>query len=956
MSSEKRRTIANRQMNAAVPAGGPGTAPDPSGRPRRRARSGDKRGKSLEEGGELFEGVFRTIPFALSISEPATGILLHVNRACEDLTGFTAKELVGSRAVDLSIWADPEDHDRYVGALKSRRGIERFETRLRKKDGTIRDVVLSASTIEVGGESRLLTAVHDLTNRKRMEEALKESEERYRRITSAITDYIYTVFLEGGDVVRTVHSPACEAVTGYAPEDFERDPFLWYSMIEEEDREFVREHFSRVTSGERVHPIEHRIRRKDGALRWVSNMPVVHRDAQGVMISYDGVISDITERKRAEEAVRESERRYRGLATNLPGVVYQFYVRSDGSMGMYYVGDRAEEILGLHSDPEDFIERGLACVPPEYREYILRSSLEAAQKGSRWDIESPFTRPDGRELYLRGMSQPEQRDGEIVFNGVLLDVTDIRKAEKALKESEESYRLMAELTGKMVYDYDVASGRMTWHGALFRLTGFLPGEFSAADVKVWNTMIHPEDRSRTIMTLEEALKECGPYQAEYRIRKKDGSYIYVEDHGVFLPDASGNAYRMLGSIGDITERKKAEEVRLEMERRLLHAQRLESLGVMAGGIAHDFNNLLMAILGNLDLARIDLSPVSRSRPFIDQALVAVRRAADLTNQMLAYSGKGRVDLKIFDLSELLAEMSHLFRASISKTVTLNLQPAKGLHSIKADPGQIQQVIMNLIVNASEAIGDTPGVVTISTGSTGCTEDDLMQSRLKEKPQPGEYVFLEVSDTGCGMDEETMDRLFDPFFTTKFTGRGLGLAAVSGIMNGHRGAITVDSKPGTGTTIRVLLPVSTEQCQGAVRTGARAGRKVAGEGKEELPRGTVLVVDDEEMVRNLCRSMVERLGFNVVTASDGDEAVRVFQERGPGIVCVILDLTMPNKDGMETFDELKRMDGKVRVILSSGFNEQDVTRRFLGKGLAGFIKKPYQMEHLGKELQRVLGGR
>jgi PAS domain S-box-containing protein len=535
--------------------------------------------------------------------------------------------------------------------------------------------------------------------------------------------------------------------------------------------------------------------------------------------------------------------------------------------------------------------------------------------------------------------------------GTVGDITERKRAEEALKQSEERFRSLFQNSADIVVILDV-NGLVSYDTPSFsRILGYPHGHLLGRNPL---DLIHPDDVEKVALDLGDVYQNRNDgTPTEFRFRKADGTWIFLEAIGNNLQDYPG-INGLVITARDITERKKAEDLRFEMERRLLHAQRLESLGVMAGGIAHDFNNLLMAILGNLDLAQLDLTPVSRSRPFIDHAMVAARRAADLTNQMLAYSGKGRFDLKTFDLSELVEEMSHLLKASISKTVTLNLQTARDLPSIKADPGQIQQIIMNLIVNASEAIGDAPGVVTITTDSLECMEDCLKQSLLKDKPETGTYVLLEVKDTGCGMDKETMDRLFDPFFTTKFTGRGLGLAAVSGIITGHKGAIMVDSEPGRGTAIRVLLPVSGDPPVKTLRESANTKAKDSGGNSEPVPAGTVLVVDDEEMVRDLCRSMVERLGYAVITASDGEEAVRIFREKAADIVCVILDLTMPRKDGLDTFDELKHMNERVRVILSSGFNEQETTHRFLGKGLAGFIKKPYRLENLRMELERVLG--
>ena len=386
-----------------------------------------------------------------------------------------------------------------------------------------------------------------------------------------------------------------------------------------------------------------------------------------------------------------------------------------------------------------------------------------------------------------------------------------------------------------------------------------------------------------------------------------------------------------------------------MERKLLHTQKLESLGVLAGGIAHDFNNLLMAILGYADLALGDLSPASPAHPKIGEIINASRRAADLCRQMLAYSGKGMFVIEKLYLDHVINEMIHLLKTTISKKVLLNLNLERNLPPIEGDPSQVRQVLMNLVLNASEAIDGKSGVVTISTGARHCDRAYLGGTYLNEELPEGIYVSLEVSDTGCGMDRETQARIFEPFFTTKFTGRGLGMAAVLGIMRGHRGAMKVYSEPGRGTTFRLLFPAAPSGPDGAV----------CPEQEREKPwrgAGTVLLVDDEETVLAVGREMLERLGFSVVTAEHGRQALELYERHREEIVCVLLDLTMPHMDGEETFRELRRMNPDVRVIMCSGYSEQEIGSRFAGKGLARALQKPYLLDDLRHAMQEALNGR
>ena len=400
-----------------------------------------------------------------------------------------------------------------------------------------------------------------------------------------------------------------------------------------------------------------------------------------------------------------------------------------------------------------------------------------------------------------------------------------------------------------------------------------------------------------------------------------------------LAKASGRECRL--ALVDITERKL-------IESQFLQAQKLESLGILAGGIAHDFNNILMAIFGNADLALLHLDKESPAVENLTRIQQAAARAADLTKQMLAYSGKGRFVIKSLDLNEMIEKMLQMLKVSISKKALIVLNLHRPLLLVEADTTQMHQILMNLVINASDAIGSEDGRITLTTGHIECDRNYLNDGHLDENLSAGRYVYLDVTDTGCGMSKDTLEKLFDPFFTTKFAGRGLGLAAVLGIVKGHKGVIKVNSEPEMGTTFRVLLPASelpVEQVRQESRTDDWNGS------------GTVLLVDDEEDVRGIAVKMLRVLGFTPITAKDGREAVRIFKER-PDIVLVILDLTMPFMDGNQCFCELSRLDPNVKVIMSSGYNEQDVNHGLACKGISGFIQKPYSLTVLREAIKAL----
>ncbi len=413
-----------------------------------------------------------------------------------------------------------------------------------------------------------------------------------------------------------------------------------------------------------------------------------------------------------------------------------------------------------------------------------------------------------------------------------------------------------------------------------------------------------------------------------------------------IESADGDIIQIILSSRDVTELRRAEAAKLNLERQMLHGQKLESLGVLAGGIAHDFNNILMAILGNADLAMMDLSDTNPAYSNLREIEIAAKRAADLSKQMLAYSGRGKFVIEQVNLNEAIEEITRILEVSISKKASLKLNYSDNLPVIDADPTQIRQIIMNLVTNASEAFADKTGIISITTGAMDCDSDYLAGTYLDDPLPDGRYVYLEVADTGSGMDEATQQKLFDPFFTTKFTGRGLGLSAVLGIVRGHKGAIKVYSEAGGGTLIKVLFPI----CSTAP---ASLNLEIADNRKSWTGSGTILLVDDEEPILSIGKEMLERIGFDVITASDGKEALTRFKEHADKVDLVILDLTMPNLDGAEAFEELQRLQPGVRVLVSSGYNEQDVAPRFAGKPLAGFLQKPYIFRELEASIKGIL---
>jgi two-component system cell cycle sensor histidine kinase/response regulator CckA len=514
----------------------------------------------------------------------------------------------------------------------------------------------------------------------------------------------------------------------------------------------------------------------------------------------------------------------------------------------------------------------------------------------------------------------------------------------SLRAAAERYRRLLELLPDAVLVTDLQLNIVMANQQAASLFGYTTPQELIGQPAIRFATEEEVDYAR--QNLEHMFQERIMRQIGYRMRCRDGRIVPVEVSASLIEYDSGQPAEFVVVLRDVSERLRLEQERHLLQQQILQAQKLESLGLLAGGIAHDFNNLLMGVLGNASLALASLQPGSSFYDLMVKIEQAAVRAAELTNQLLAYSGKGRFVVRPVNLSQVVREMSELLRVSMGKNVTLRLDLAAKLPAVMADVAQLRQVVMNLITNAVDAIGEGGGLITLYTGIMEADRRYLDTTVIKENLSEGRYVVLEVSDTGCGMDEQTLSRIFDPFFTTKFTGRGLGLAAVLGIVRGHHGTIKVYSEPGKGTTFKILLPASEE------REVAEAVSNAASE-KLDLVGMRVLVVDDDQTVREVTRSMLEAAGAEVFTAADGEQALAVFRKDRDRIRFVVLDTTMPGMSAEEVYRRLRQEKPGVRVLLTSGYNEQDVTSRFAGKGLAGFIQKPFQMGQLMSAVRKVI---
>lgn len=540
----------------------------------------------------------------------------------------------------------------------------------------------------------------------------------------------------------------------------------------------------------------------------------------------------------------------------------------------------------------------------------------------------------GRQTPIDDSGAPIRHEGGEIEGVVLVfrDVTEPKKAQEALRRSEERFRVVADSAPVMIWSETPDGERDYFNRTWLRYCG-RPAEQEYGHG--WKESIHPEELPRYLELRSESRRELRPYSVEYRLRRADGAYGWVHCRGIPRFGSQGEFLGYIGTCVDIDEARKAEE-------KMREAAKLESLGVLAGGIAHDFNNLLVGIMGSASLLEDYVPPGSPGREFLDSVQHASDRAARLIREMLAYSGQGRFVIESLDLSEQVRQIVTLVRASIPRNVQVRLNLSDRPVIVRADAAQLQQVIMNLVINAAEACSPEGGWVEIATSSERVERDSLVTPGGGDAPEPGEYVVLTVTDNGVGMDSETKSKIFDPFFTTKFTGRGLGLAAVSGIIRSHRGAARVESEPGRGTRFQVFLP----------GMGVPAGGRQESPARAAAANRKVLVVDDEEMVQRIARAALERAGYSVLTAGSFAEALDVCRNNAADISMVLLDVALPETSVEPVLRSLRELRPDLPIMVTSGYSEPEVRKRF-GKAVDGYLAKPYTAKELASAVAGVL---
>lgn len=870
---------------------------------------------------------------------PADYRFLEINPAFELITGLKTEYIIGKAVLEVFTKSGPFWVEQFKRATRTGKPLT-IEHYVREFDKYLKvDVYCPAA-------ERLACVIVDITEREVSAKALNESEEKYRSLYNRTPVMLHSIDVNGllisvSDYWLETMGYTREEVLGRKSSDFLTEASRRYA-IETVLPEFNKNGY--------CYNIEYQFVKKNGEIIDTLLSAISENDENDTYTRSLAVIINITKRKKTEEALQEKEREYRELVESANTVILRW--KPDGVIT--YMNKFGEELFG-------FIRYDLIG------KNVIGTIVEATESGGR-DLElmirgiasepdrfknnenENMTR-DGRKLWIQWdnsfLMDSAGRVAEVISHG--RDMTERKRAEEALKGSEEKFRTLVESSFDVIFVLDAQGNFVFVSPAWEKHFGYPVSEILGQS---FAPFVHPDDPP---LLIEYLLKVMSSGQSAtsppYRVRCADGSWRLFIANGTTYFDEHGN-YLYIGVGRDISQQKQAEEERLNLERQLLHSQKLESLGVLAGGIAHDFNNLLQAILGNLELASMKLSPHSAPLRYIEHSKHAAKHAAELTSRMLAYSGKGHFFISRLDLNQLVNENAAMLRTAVSRSISMNLHTEALLPPIMADVAQIQQVVMNLITNASEAISEQPGSITLTTGVQNFDRERLADSRLPEKPEPGRFVFLEVTDNGIGMDAETQARIFDPFFSTKFVGRGLGMSSVLGIAKGHGGAIFVKSTPGNGTTMMVAFPAIDSASAGIFQNYDADTSEMSPSAITPLS-GVALVVDDDKSVLKIAVTMVKLCGLRVIMAGNGVEAVRKFREHTEEINVVLMDLTMPQMDGIAAMHELRLIKPDLKIILSSGFNEHELDERVNREAPTGFVRKPYSMKNLETELRRVI---
>ncbi|MBW1705471.1 MAG: PAS domain S-box protein [Deltaproteobacteria bacterium] len=874
--------------------------------------------EKIRENEEKYRTLFENSRDAIVITT-REGEIVDINEAALGLFGYTGEEIMGVSFREF--YVRPEDGQMFQRAIEQKGSVLDYEVDLLKKDGTKINCLLSV-TVRLAGDGTVLEyqgIIRDISHRKRSQDAILQSKERYQTLVEESFDGVFVQ--KGNEIIfanRRLHE-----MLGYDEGGLlGLDHWLIYHP---DYQELTKERAQARMRGEAV-PSQYEVRllRKDGS--WF------YGDINARAIGFDGEpgiqvwIKDITERREAEIALRDSEQRYRSVFENTGTATV--IIEEDKIISM--MNTEFEKLSGYFQDEVVGKKRWTGFVVKEDLEKMETYHAKRRENGEEEPTEYEFRFVDKHGNIKDVVNTVGMIPGTKKSVASLMDVTSRKRAEEAVRQSEQRYRFLVENVLLGLFICEMPSGRFLFLNQRIReIFGYRADE--GLDKSIWDA-IHPDEHNLLKKRIEAKIKGKLPPSDSviYTAIKKDGSHFRVEINA--SPVTYQGISAMQGVAVDVTEKE-------ILENQLQQARKMEAIGTLAGGIAHDFNNLLMAMQGNTSLMLLDVDSNHPHHEKLKNIEQYVQRGADLTKQLLGFARGGKYEVRPTDLNELMMKSSEMFGRT-KKEITIHSKYQQGLWTVEVDQGQIEQVLLNLYVNAWQAM---PGGGNLFIQTENVILDETYAKLFKLAP--GKYVKIAVMDTGVGMDESTSQRIFDPFFTTKEMGRGtgLGLASAYGIINNHGGVIYVYSEIGEGTTFNIYLPASEKEI---------TTEKVP---HEDLLRatGTILLVDDEEMIIDVGGQMLEKLGFEVLIARNGKEAMEVYEKNRDRIDIVVLDMIMPGMGGGETYDKLKENNPDIKVLLSSGYSIDGRATKILDRGCNGFIQKPFDIEKLSHSIRKTI---
>jgi PAS domain S-box-containing protein len=884
-----------------------------------------------EESDELFRATF----FQAAVGICHIGLdgkwLLFNDRYCQML-GYSPDEM---RLKTLTEITHPDDRDE---ALSGRRRLlageissHTMEKRYVRKDQSIFWASLYRSLVRDrdGAPKYFIAVVEDISERKKAEAALRESEERFRNMADAAP---VMVWVAGLDKLFTFFNKPWLDFTGRSVEQELRNG--WADSVHPNDLDRCLATYTSSFDARRPFQMEYRLRRADGQYRWVLDNGVPHH-RDGAFIGYIGSCIDVTEQKLMAERLQSQQ-------IQLVDAQRLARLGSWGreiETGKVEYSDETFRILGIpQGNPAPTLSAFLDLVHPNDREKVREAAALVSSSTAPVQMSYRITRPDGEVRFLRTIVEAI-RDNEgapVRTVGSMQDVTEQVMAEQLLRESEERLKSAERLAHVGYWHWDLGTGQLIWSEECLRIFGRL-SDYKLSK-KEFLQVVAPQDREMVEREVRHAITEKRGNCIEFRIVRPDGERRTVMSVSEVLMNEEGSPSRVFGALQDVTDVRRAQE-------QTIARQKLESLGTLANGIAHDFNNLLGGVLAQAELALSEvaagMNPEEELRAIRDVAI----RGSEIVRELMIYAGRESAAEGLVDVSRLVSEMLELLKVSVSKHAVLETNLGQSLPAVRANAAQLRQIVMNLVTNASDAIGDRDGIIRVTTRSVKAGEKSFgVAGRLPAD----DHLELEVTDTGRGIPPATQAKVFDPFFTTKTAGHGLGLAIVDGIVRSLGGAIHLTSEPGKGTTFQVWLP-SAESTAEAERGAASA----AGELRNSLRVAAILVVEDETPLRQAVTKMLRRAGFDVLEAPDGTSAINLLRANETKIDLILLDVTIPGASSAEVIGEAAKTEPATKVILTSAYSQETLAPPINASEVSGFIRKPFQLGDLVQMLRSVL---